>query len=74
MSPMLAKGFPFSCPRCRYVAMERTSLIRHFATRHGVVEFFLKVKKTSFSTTPLYPIISAGPKNMLKKIMIKLSR
>ena len=73
MSPMLAKGFPFSCPRCRYVAMERTSLIRHFATRHGVVEFFLKViKKTSFSTTPLYPIISAGPKNMLKNNNVKI--
>jgi hypothetical protein len=44
MSPLLAKEIPFNCPKCRYVAMDRTSLIRHFATRHGLVEAFLKVK------------------------------
>ena len=43
MSPLLAKEVPFTCPKCRYVALDRTSLIRHFATRHGLVDAFLKV-------------------------------
>ena len=43
ISPLLAKDVPYSCPKCRYVAMDRSSLIRHFATRHGLVDAFLKV-------------------------------
>ena len=44
ISPLLAKDVPFTCPKCRYVAMDRPSLIRHFATRHGLVDAFLKVR------------------------------
>ena len=44
ISPLLAKEVPYSCPKCRYVAMDRSSLIRHFATRHGLVDAFLKVE------------------------------
>ena len=43
ISPLLAKTVPFTCPKCRYVALDRSSLIRHFATRHGLVQAFLKV-------------------------------
>ena len=43
ISPLLAKTAPFNCPKCRFVAMDRSTLIRHFATRHGLVEAFLKV-------------------------------
>ena len=42
ISPLLAKEVPFTCPKCRYVAMDRSSLIRHFATRHGLVDAYLK--------------------------------
>jgi hypothetical protein len=52
MSPLLAKEIPFNCPKCRYVAMDRTSLIRHFATRHGLVEAFLKVKYSRRNSVP----------------------
>ena len=45
ISPLLAKDVPFTCPKCRYVAMDRPSLIRHFATRHGLVDAFLKVRE-----------------------------
>ena len=43
ISPLLAKTAPFNCPKCRFVAMDRSTLIRHFASRHGLVEAFLKV-------------------------------
>ena len=67
ISPVLARAVPFTCPKCRFVAMDRydyndddddnnddddddddddndrATLIRHFATRHGLVEAFLKV-------------------------------
>ena len=43
ISPLLPKSAPFNCPKCRFVAMDRSTLIRHFATRHGLVEAFLKV-------------------------------
>lgn len=46
ISPLLAKDAPFTCPKCRYVAMDRSSLIRHFATRHGLVDAFLKVRES----------------------------
>ena len=42
ISPLLAREIPFACPKCRFVAMDRPSLIRHFATRHGLVDAFLK--------------------------------
>ena len=42
ISPLLAREAPFSCPKCRFVATDRPSLIRHFATRHGLVDAFLK--------------------------------
>ena len=42
ISPLLAREAPFACPKCRFVAMDRPSLIRHFATRHGLVDAFLK--------------------------------
>ena len=42
ISPLLAREVPFSCPKCRFVAQDRPSLIRHFATRHGLVDAFLK--------------------------------
>ena len=59
ISPLLARSAPFSCPKCRYVAIERSSLIRHFATKHGLVDAFLKV-----NTYQLYkwPIIAIGNK------------
>lgn len=48
ISPLLAKDPPFTCPKCRFVAMDRSSLIRHFATRHGLVDAFLKVGEKLF--------------------------
>ena len=45
ISPLLARDPPFTCPKCRFVAMDRSSLIRHFATRHGLVDAFLKVRE-----------------------------
>jgi hypothetical protein len=42
ISPLLARETPFSCPKCRFVAQDRPSLIRHFATRHGLIDAFLK--------------------------------
>ena len=45
ISPLLAKDVPFTCPKCRFVAMDRPALIRHFATRHGLVDAFLKVRE-----------------------------
>ena len=42
ISPLLSKTVPFNCPKCRYVAVDRAMLIRHFATRHGLLDAFLK--------------------------------
>merc|ERR1712012_970909 len=42
ISPLLSKSVPFTCPKCRFVALDRAALIRHFATRHGLVDAFLK--------------------------------
>ena len=50
ISPLLARSAPFSCPKCRYVAIERSSLIRHFATKHGLVDAFLKVNTNDQSS------------------------
>ena len=42
ISPLLPKSVPFCCPKCRYVALDRPGLIRHFATRHGLLDAFLR--------------------------------
>ena len=33
---------PFSCPKCRYVGVERSSLLRHFGSFHGMCDKYLK--------------------------------
>ena len=42
ISLLLAKDVPFMCPKCRYVAMDWSSLIRHSATHNGLVDTYLK--------------------------------
>ena len=52
ISPLLAREVPFSCPKCRFVAQDRPSLIRHFATRHGLVDAFLRTGWKGTVATP----------------------